>query len=297
MRYLIVLALLLSGLLNAGQTDPYKKAASLIAEKKYTEAFSALNELIGKSKEDLKAYDLGDENLRVAESYYYQILKEVPNDLNAKMDLAICSYHLGHTEKARMIFEDVYKKNPQMKKLNYYLGNIAFFEKNELERARAYLKKELELNTKDADALFVLGLSYEYNSNGERRASSSGVDEAIKYYEQSLKIDPESPGALFNLAIAYSVKKDQDNAVQTAERLLKVQNAKGLYMSTHYNLACFYSLKKEPKKAVENLKKAIENGFEDFDHMQKDSDLTNIRDDKEFKELVNKYVPKRTKLD
>jgi tetratricopeptide (TPR) repeat protein len=306
MRYLIILAFLSSGLLTAGQPDPYKKAASLIAEKKYGEAFSALNELMGKNSKDLRAYDLmglmyknigGDENLRIAESYYYKILKVIPDDLNAKMDLATCSYRLGHTEKAKMIFEEIYKKDPQMKKLNYYLGSIAFFENNELDRARNYLRKELGLNSKDTDALFVLGLSYEYDSKGERRAYSSGVDEAIKYYKQCLKISPENPSALFNLAIAYSVKKDQDNAVQTAEKLLKVKEAKSLYMATYYNLACFYALKKEPKKAMDNLKKAIENGFEDFEHMQKDSDLVNIKDDKEFKTLIDRYVPKRITLD
>jgi tetratricopeptide (TPR) repeat protein len=296
MRYLIVLALLFSCVLHAQKADPYKKVATLIAEKKYTQAFVVLNDMIGKNNKDLKAYDLmasmyraigGEDNIRVAESYYYQILRQVPGDLMTKMDLATCSYLLGHTEKARIIFEEIYRQNPRIKKLNYYLGSIAFFDRDQLENARRYLRKELEINSKDAEALFVLGISYEYDGKGDRRAYSTGVDTAVLYYKEALKIEPENPSALFNLSIAYSIKNEQDKAIRTAEKLLKVKEAKRLYMSTYYNIACFYALKKDSKKAIENLKKAIDSGFSDFDHMKKDSDLSYIKDDKEFKALLN----------
>ena len=56
----------------------------------------------------------------------------------------------------------------------------------------------------------------------------------------------------------------------------------------YYNLTCIYSLSSDKKSALANLKKAIEAGYNDYGHVQLDTDLDNIRNEKEFLELNKK---------
>ncbi len=62
-----------------------------------------------------------------------------------------------------------------------------------------------------------------------------------------------------------------------------------------YNTACAYSLMGKKKEAIKYLKKAVEMGFEDVEHIQKDTDLDPIRSEKEFKELIAKLKEKQRK--
>lgn len=55
-----------------------------------------------------------------------------------------------------------------------------------------------------------------------------------------------------------------------------------------YNLACSYSLKKEKDNALKSLRKAIENGFNDLSHIRQDKDLDFIRNEDEFKKIIDK---------
>jgi len=59
----------------------------------------------------------------------------------------------------------------------------------------------------------------------------------------------------------------------------------------YYNFACIASLDKKIKEAIENLELSFQNGYNDYDHIQKDTDLDNIRSTDEFKQLIKKYFP------
>ncbi len=53
----------------------------------------------------------------------------------------------------------------------------------------------------------------------------------------------------------------------------------------YYNLSCIYSLLNNKNLSITNLKKAIDAGYNDYGHVQNDTDLDNIRNEKEFVEL------------
>jgi hypothetical protein len=56
---------------------------------------------------------------------------------------------------------------------------------------------------------------------------------------------------------------------------------------SYYNVACAYSLKKDAKHAVEWLKKSFDLGFLDLAHVSRDTDLDNVREDEAFKALLS----------
>ncbi|MEI6766973.1 MAG: transglutaminase-like domain-containing protein [Bacteroidota bacterium] len=55
----------------------------------------------------------------------------------------------------------------------------------------------------------------------------------------------------------------------------------------YYNLCCTYSLLNNKEMAIIYFKKSIDAGYIDYAHIQEDSDLNNIRNEKEFKDILN----------
>jgi Flp pilus assembly protein TadD len=49
-----------------------------------------------------------------------------------------------------------------------------------------------------------------------------------------------------------------------------------------YNAACFYALIDDKTKAIENLKIAMDNGFENYDYLRHDPDLNSLKEEPEF---------------
>lgn len=60
-----------------------------------------------------------------------------------------------------------------------------------------------------------------------------------------------------------------------------------LQANNYYNLACIYSLNKQTKKAFEAFEKSINDwGYTNYSHAKTDTDLDNIRSNKQFIELM-----------
>ena len=99
---------------------------------------------------------------------------------------------------------------------------------------------------------------------------------------RSIEIDTSEHGPMQSAMYAYHYLGDNINA----QRLLDTNLANG---GSNYDAACMYSLMGNKKKALEYLKKSFEDGFYKFNHINRDKDLDNIRNEQEFKDLVEKY--------
>lgn len=60
----------------------------------------------------------------------------------------------------------------------------------------------------------------------------------------------------------------------------------------YYNLACAYSLKKDAQKSVEFLRQSFEKGFQDLSHYQRDMDLDPIRRSPAFRKAFSEFEAK-----
>lgn len=63
-----------------------------------------------------------------------------------------------------------------------------------------------------------------------------------------------------------------------------------------YNLACSYSNLGEIDDALDALYKAVSYGYEDGEHMKKDPDLKRLRSEKRFMDLVYSLTSKKQKV-
>ena len=93
------------------------------------------------------------------------------------------------------------------------------------------------------------------------------------------------------LAYAYLRKKGFDKSLfyfNYADRIFNTS-------STKYNLCCFYSLTGDKTKALDFLEQAFIKKFDNYEHIQKDTDLDPIRKEPHFEELLKKYFPDKFK--
>jgi tetratricopeptide (TPR) repeat protein len=80
--------------------------------------------------------------------------------------------------------------------------------------ALPYLQRAVELNERDVEALFQLGLCL---------AQLEFVDEAMTYFQQTIALDERHADAHYNLGVAYAYKDDIKTALEMFTKALDIQ--------------------------------------------------------------------------
>lgn len=62
--------------------------------------------------------------------------------------------------------------------------------------------------------------------------------------------------------------------------------------TAYYNLACIHSLQNDVDASLKSLRQALEKGFNGFEHVERDGDLDNVRQDPRFKTLIAEFRKK-----
>jgi tetratricopeptide (TPR) repeat protein len=109
----------------------------------------------------------------------------------------------------------------------------------------------------------------------------------IVFFEGLLEKDPNFVDALIPLADLYTKKGLYEKGLELDRRLAKLRPEEPV---VRYNLACSLALMGKKDDAFEALERAIELGYDDFEHLKKDSDLKRLRNDPRFKSLLLKYA-------
>lgn len=106
---------------------------------------------------------------------------------------------------------------------------------------------------------------------------------AAEVLAELVKVDPENALGWQLHGYALHASGKLDAAIKSHKKASKFDSTKGIAL---YNLACAYSLKKENDKALAYLEKAVDAKFLQTQYYETDTDLDNIRDDKKFKYLL-----------
>lgn len=102
--------------------------------------------------------------------------------------------------------------------------------------------------------------------------------------EARAQVDSANVDALVERGLDALTAKRLDEGITLFKRCLK---SSPRYAICAYNLACAYSLKRDGVTAVEWLARAADWGYEDVKHMSEDSDLDNIRDRADYRQVVD----------
>jgi tetratricopeptide (TPR) repeat protein len=94
-------------------------------------------------------------------------------------------------------------------------------------------------------------------------------------------------GLLFEVGYYYQQFDDYESAELCYREVLGRFAESRACQNCHYNLACISSLQGKRRQALDHLKKAILRGFDDARWLQEDGDFASLREDPEFRALVD----------
>lgn len=113
----------------------------------------------------------------------------------------------------------------------------------------------------------------------------------IEFYEGLLKKKPDFFEAMALLGDLYTRVGRYQDGLAMDEKLYRVDPQNPVIL---YNLACSYSLLDQIDLSFRSLKKAINCGYDDFYHIEQDSDLDNLKKDSRFQKYLMNLHKKRT---
>jgi tetratricopeptide (TPR) repeat protein len=109
------------------------------------------------------------------------------------------------------------------------------------------------------------------------------LQDAKRFYQEALRLDPSYVDALNNLGVLYIRDKDYTAARRSFEKAIKLQPR---YVDSYYNLACLYAIEGDERQSLDHLKKAALLDSAAKDWARKDTDLENLHGLPEFEEMV-----------
>jgi tetratricopeptide (TPR) repeat protein len=109
----------------------------------------------------------------------------------------------------------------------------------------------------------------------------------VSFFQRALEHDPENVDILVFLGDAFSKRGMVLDGLEIDKRLVRICPEEPTF---YYNLACSYSLLGDVDPAFKALQKAIQLGYQNFEHLQKDADLDNLRKDRRFIELMKGFA-------
>jgi tetratricopeptide (TPR) repeat protein len=111
-------------------------------------------------------------------------------------------------------------------------------------------------------------------------------DEAfdIRFLEDLLARIGEDTDLLAHLGLLYTKAGRHRDALAVDRRLAALRPRDPV---AFYNLACSHSLLKQLTRGFAALRKAIQLGYRDFDHMQLDMDLEHLRKDPRWADVMS----------
>lgn len=125
--------------------------------------------------------------------------------------------------------------------------------------------------------------AYVYMSRGQLLLKEGDVASANKDFRRCIAVDTSDMESVDCAFYAYHFLGDNANAKRLMDSSLAHQDG------SLYDAACLYSRIGEKEKAIDYLRRAFEDGFRRFTHLERDDDMDGIRNETAYKELVSKY--------
>jgi len=114
---------------------------------------------------------------------------------------------------------------------------------------------------------------------------SEGLAVLIEEGVQIAGLDPYDAGVHVLIGNSFL---SEGNYARAEEHYVKALGLEADNYIAMYNMACVRSLQKKIDQAIEWLRKAVDAGYDDFEWMEKDPDLDNIREDEGYKAILRK---------
>ncbi|HSR16520.1 MAG TPA: tetratricopeptide repeat protein, partial [Ignavibacteriaceae bacterium] len=209
-----------------------------------------------------------------------------PNLVDAKFIMGMVYHHQKRFAEAI----EVYKKIIEEKK-DFYLAyrwmGVAYDILGEHDSAIKSYKAAALLKPYSEEPLMHIEMTY--RKKGDFEEAKKVEKEYLKIGESKLEINPDDTIALSRIAGVYASNGDKEKAIQAIKKIIEIDPEDGLAV---YNCACNYARMGMKEEALQYLQQAFKSGYKNVrDWVYSDPDFDSIREDPEFKRIVNVFHP------
>jgi len=226
--------------------------------------------------------------------------------------LALTLTTMGESDKALKGFREALRINPNFVPAHIQLGML-LLRKGRMGDAVSQLQSASELDPANLQTQRNLNIALAINRE---------VTLAAGRLQASMVFDPEDPLPAKRLEELRLRKKDLDIILERYQKFtvslpgveqLDYDNIEPVFQikkqyegkfpalksiagllpgnaDACYHIACIYARRKQTIDAVAWLRRAVLNGFDDWEHLKIDSDLINIQHSKTYKEFISEHV-------
>jgi len=164
------------------------------------------------------------------------------------LSLGSAFFQRGYYGQAAAAFEDALANEPSSAEAHYGLGS-AYLKQDKLSDARASFERAANL-----PAAYPNTTTNALNNLGLLAAREGRGDEAIGYFQEALRLDPEYWIALENLGNAYRQQRRWQEARAVLERAVAARPQEA---EANYSLAMVYAQTDDTGRAYDYLQKAL----------------------------------------
>ena len=264
---------------------PYSLGYVAKHRKKYDKAIEYFKEALAKEDNDsfyeriAACYsDMG--NYTTALGYINKAIERDTNDIDYRNSRADIFYELGDMENLYKDLEFCIAQAPDPSPYYYRRG----WYKG--------LDGDNEGAVEDLTACITQSprYAYAYLNRGERLLDLGDEAAARRDFQRCLEIDTANKSIMDCAWYALLQLGDERGAMRLLDTMLAYNHESA---GGYYDAACLYSRMNQKTKAMEYLRMALERGYTRFTHIERDHDLDNIRDEEEFKRLIEEYKDKK----
>ncbi len=237
---------------EGGKKDEYiEQGVRALEAGKYADAAAAFIKASEEDPSDPQIYrNLGFayellRDFEKARGAYAKALEAAPSSASAMNNLAGAAKKLGNRHEAAILFESAIATDPLF--IEPYM-NIArmFMEINAFALAEPYIRKILEIEPGNAEALNLLGVITNITSRHE---------EAVGHFQEALRRDSNQAVFFSNLGTAFRNTGDMRRAIMAFEKAAELSPNT---LSTLNNLGVLYRETGDTNKAEQFLSRAAE---------------------------------------
>jgi len=163
----------------------------------------------------------------------------------------------------------------------YNILGRAYFASDRFEEAALIVEQALEANGDDYNTYIPYRVSLEKLG---RKAEALRVRERqTRALERQLELVPDDVRARILLSVGYAHVGNRADAMLHLQKALRLRPDDG---NTLYNATCVYGILGMKAEAMETLERAIKCGYANFDWVRRDPDLSCLKDEPAFQQLI-----------
>jgi TolB-like protein/Tfp pilus assembly protein PilF len=224
-------------------------------------------------------YPTSDEDLARADTASQRALELAPDLPEAHSARGFALFLMKRIDEAEREFDRAIQMEPQLFDAHYFWARSCFQVGRFDDAARHF--GEANAIREDYQAAFFGAQALE--AGGRKDDAMKAYGHAQSIAARHMEFNPDDPRAATIRAVSLCRAGRPDEGLHWAEQALAIDPEDA---GVRYNVACLFALEARKDRAFECLDDAIRAGFGNREWLEKDPDLTSLRDDARFDTLL-----------